>query len=425
MSRAHQAARAVATLAPLAALAVCTAFALRFADVNVGLGESGQAARSLLELGYVGNPYSVPTGPTAHVSPLHSAFLAAVFGWLGEYGRTARIALSLACAALYCVNCLLVVRICRTMGLHPVATASAAVLASLLPMYQYDAVVTMRQWDQPFAAALLTGGLWLALRAEAPGVDYRFELRQALLAGMATLVSPAAALAIAAMGGAVAWRRQRGRRRFVAAVLMALVMAAFVVPWGVRNKLALGEFVWSRSNFGLELAVGNRDVATGFSMDHPSHPFTSQDAARRLAAQGEVAFLRQVGQEAKDWIALHPQAFAALSLKRAWLVLFPSGRDVWFPAVGASAVVAAFAAFGLLKLVAILAALLWAGSMRLVWLAAVGLPVLPYVITHVNLRYTYVTFFASACLIAWAGQEAVSRLGRSGAARGKPAAARA
>ncbi len=384
------------------------ALAFTHSGVNTGAGETGQAALNLLREGFLGNPYLLPTGPTAHVSPVHSGYLAAVYFLFGENTAGARIVLSLVCTALWAASTYYVVRIGLGQKLGPVGIGVGVSLTCLMPLYLYLAVVGYRQWDQPFAALILTYSLHRVMRGEGNG-SLRSVVAMAALAGLGALISPAILPTLLIGVWFALPPLAQPRKLGTAAVMAAVVVAAFLLPWGLRNAEQLGTFNLTRSNFGLELALGNNALSAGDSetANHDLHPFLSEPAARLAADIGEVAYMRRMSDLATGWIKDHPGEFIGLSVTRGLLTFVPSERMIagWWPLIGAGFAWLYFTAFGLAKALGLLW-VLFHGPRRMVWLAYTMLPLAPYLLTHVNTRYLFVVFFPSVCLIAYVADHA-------------------
>lgn len=375
------------------------AMAITHTEVNEGPGETGRAALTLLHEGFLGNPYLLPSGPTAHVSPVHTAYLATVFRLFGENTALARVVLSLVCVALWIGSAWLVLRMAERLRLGAAGLWSITLLTALCPVLLPESVIHMRQWDQPFAAFLLTCSLFVVLRGNQAGSLGPVTIA-AMLAGLGGLISPAL-LPSLLIGTVYLLPPIRHRRRFMAAGLLSLaVVAAFLLPWGLRNSRELGVFTMTRSNFALELAVGNNDAATGTpAMAAQIHPFESESAARLAAELGEVRFMQRMREQAVAWITAHPLRFAELSITRGVLLLLPRQEMVvWRPFIPVGLAWAFLLAYGAAKLLATFFVLL-RGSRRILWLTYTMLPLAPYVLTHVSTRYAFVVFFPSACLI--------------------------
>ena len=163
----------------------------------------------------------------------------------------------------------------------------------------------------------------------------RFTIREACvggaLAGIALLISPSVLPVIGLALLAGLWLfRNKVRVYLMYGCLFAIIAAAILMPWGLRNKRVLGSFIFTRSNLGLELAISNSDFS---HVDHDAnfadtrvhriHPFVDLNARAEEARLGEVAFERERKNEAISWIKSHPGQF--LKLTAARFVLF------WFP----------------------------------------------------------------------------------------------
>ncbi len=194
------------------------------------------------------------------------------------------------------------------------------------------------------------------------------------------------------------------RRWPAVAATAATALALFIVPWTLRNQAALGEPIWLRSNFGLELALANHpgavdpvDPAQVFrDRLQEIHPFPKSGSgyARMQAAGGEVRYARQLGQETQHWIASNPGAFAQLTLRHAREFFFPPAWlwEIYGPFSSArqrSVMHTAIAAAGLFG-----AAVALAAAWRRYRFAVIMLvvPAMPYFVLQPILRYRYIIF---------------------------------
>ncbi len=151
----------------------------------------------------------------------------------------------------------------------------------------------------------------------------------------------------------VCWIRSRRARAHVAITLVGVVIAC--VPWTLRNYAVFGDVMFIRSNFGLELRMGNHEgaVADLDAMDARErgalrHPRTDLAEAERLRDLGEVEYMRRSRREALDWISGHPLAYGWLVASRA--VQFWLGSSASGPLAVAWAVLSVLAALGLWRL---------------------------------------------------------------------------
>ena len=104
---------------------------------------------------------------------------------------------------------------------------------------------------------------------------------------------------------------------------------------GQERRYALGGFVPLRSNFGLELAIGNNPDATGKTFDqsyessdssiYKIHPYSNASQQDRLRSMGELAFMQDMQRVAVRWMADHPAETLRLSFNRFRCYWFSGG----------------------------------------------------------------------------------------------------
>jgi len=103
--------------------------------------------------------------------------------------------------------------------------------------------------------------------------------------------------------------------------------------------------------------------------------------------------------QAERWVLAHPAETVKLTIRRIYLLFFPTRYMMsWIPVLH-TAVWYLFIGYGALKLLA-LVRVLTVGPRRFVWLVFTMLPLAPYAISFVNVRYSYIVFFPSICMIA-------------------------
>ncbi|MBV8834361.1 MAG: hypothetical protein JO108_34620 [Acidobacteriaceae bacterium] len=296
-------------------------FAHPYHDLN--RYELERTAISLATQGLYGNPYAIPTGPTAHVSPGYTILLAGIFrifgtGTLAEIIKEifASIVTSLACALLPWVAQNL--RISREAGL---LSGMFSALLPLSPLVQIDG-----DWEAPYTAlalmlvCVLTRRLWQ---------DRVLSNRQAVMNGFCwgmSLLFAGALLALffILLAAGFWFCRAGGLKRYLRfACVEAAIAVLCLTPWAVRNERALRALVWTRSNFGLELRVSNNDFAypdqrlnSLYGVYNRYHPLQSPEEAAKVRNMGEILYNAQAAAAAKDWIRNHPRKFLALCVGR-------------------------------------------------------------------------------------------------------------
>jgi hypothetical protein len=329
------------------------AFSLRLGLVALGLipdawhppGRSLEpeaVAASLVRTGQFADPYAVPTGPTAHVPPLHALGLAtilAVFGETPAAGLARLLLIFAAYATLYALLPWLAGRV----GLGRPAGVLAGLAGALL--------LTWPEEVEPFAAlalALLVAAFHRRWTAGPPTPWASFLLGVA--SGVAFHLQPVLLAVVAGLLAYELWGPAR-RRRWRAAAVVVLGIFVACVPWAWRNHRAFGEVVFVRDNLGLELRAGNREgasaeMAANHRLGTDRHPRTSAAEALRVRALGERAYMHEAGREAVDWIRRHPTRFIELTGLRAVHFWFGPSDDL--PAALVASVLTGLAALGAL-----------------------------------------------------------------------------
>jgi hypothetical protein len=332
------------------------------------------------------------TGPSAHVAPVYPLMLAGIYRLFGNYETASGLIVQRGlCIVLATLGILLLPVVARKLGLSMVAGWMAAFVAACLPA-NLPVEVTGRN-ETVLSTLALLGVIWcLADLRQRAWSGTRAVVRTGVLLGLVALASPNLLLGVALYFLAELWLRAGDRLRiFRCAVGLAAICVLFVAPWMVRNYLVLGGIVPVRSNFGLELAVGNRPEANGHSFAdgfEDMHPYLSATERERLTAMGELAYMRDKQQQALTWIAEHPLRFARLTLSRIRLFWF-TDNEQWcrFDLAGVPVNIPIYGLMGLAVLVELFR-LMRGGQGAAVLLAAACLGLaLPYFFTHVEVRY--------------------------------------
>jgi hypothetical protein len=276
--------------------------------------ELGAIAVSLGEHGTFGDPYVLPTGPTAHLPPIPPAIFGLsyrLFGvtLLGGYvGWLANMAIS---AAAWGV----LPWLARVVGVGGGAGVLAGFVGALIPR-------TPGHGEN--LAALAMGLLLVGFvrRWKTGGGTEGSALLLGMASGVAFHAQPALLPVVLGWMAFELWWRKDGKK-WVHSGLLTLGMLLVCLPWGVRNYRALDAVVFVRSNLGLELRMGNHEgVAASFDiMDRRGedyvHPRAKESEARQVQEMGEVPYMRAAGREAVDWIRENPWEFTRLTAARA------------------------------------------------------------------------------------------------------------
>lgn len=381
------------------------------------------AAEHLAQTGEIADVFGPNTGPSAHVAPLYPVCLAVVFRATGtERGGSAlpQFLWSILGTAL---GIALLPFFAQRAGLSLPAGYAAALVMALSPFNFWTE--SYGAWEAPYCVPFILA-LCLAFIAlhDCRWQSWTRTCLTGLLLGVGMLLSPAVLAGVVLMWlGELLVAAAKPRRLIASGVVITTLCLACLSPWMWRNYRALGGFVPVRSNFGLELWVGNNPWANGKSfgttVSDPNHllmrihPFANDAERKRLKELGELAYMREKEAMALQWIEQHPREFIGLCFRRLQIFWFPP-EDMWDPCTGWRRLRPWF--FSLVSVGAI------AGLLRLFWIrhpyrwllfgSLVG-PTLAYLITHVDMRYRYPIIGLSVLL----GCDCVVQLGSAAAAR--------
>ena len=291
--------------------------------------EAPAIAVALAERGTFADAYALPTGPTAHLPPVPIALTALCYRAVGTdlAGGYAAWVLEMSVDAAVWAT---LPWVAASVGLGGGAGLVAGAVGAFVPRWSGHG-----ESLAAFALALLLVAFVARWRPgpRRPGAS----LLLGVGAGAAYHVQPAI-LPVVLGWMAVEWAWGRVSRRGLHAALLALGMVLACLPWAWRNHQALGAVFFVRDNFGLELRMGNHEGAAAdmYAMDRLGehrHPRALAEEARRVQELGEVAYMREAGEEARNWIRRNPGRFAELTSSRIaqwWLgpFYYPPGAAV-------------------------------------------------------------------------------------------------
>jgi hypothetical protein len=276
--------------------------------------ETGSIAHALATGKGFSNPFNKDTGPTAWLTPVYPLLVAATFKVLGVYTEPSFFFLvflnclfsSAACVPIFYVGK-------RVAGLG--VASAAAWLWALFP----NAIMVPFEWiwDTSLAALLAAVLLWATLELAESGTQRAADwCGYGLLWGFTLMTNPSLSSVLPFLLGWAAYRVQQRRPLSMQATLgkPALAFALAVLcclPWTIRNYVVFGHFVPLRSNFPLELYIGNNE---NYASDHPRFPspITKERETVRYFRMGETAFMHEEMRKAVTFMIAHPGKVAIL-----------------------------------------------------------------------------------------------------------------
>jgi hypothetical protein len=241
--------------------------------------------------------------------PFQPALMAGVYSLVGPT-RTAGYVVWLIALACYGVMYGMLPWLAGRLGLRREAGLVGGLVGALIP----------RSPGYVEALAAIAIGLMLAAflrRWETSRATVGGSLALGVAMGISFHVTPSLLpVALGLVAFELLWLRTPGRWRRAAPTLLGMALAC--VPWTWRNCTTLGGLVFIRSNFGLELRMGNHEGAgpnLEVSRERGTlrHPRVDEDEARKVRELGELAYMHQVRNEAAEWIRAHPAEFLRLT----------------------------------------------------------------------------------------------------------------
>lgn len=357
--------------------------------------EQAAVAQSVAEGVGFADPFQKDTGATAWVAPAYPLILGGLIRLFG--GLTVGVAWCLAILQLLAASltCYYLWRLGRALHSHR-AGLLAALFWALHPMAIYLPVALV--WDSTLVALSITWFLTSMLE-RGPSASSRSVALLGLGFGLSLFVNPAPL----ALVPVIAWhylqprfkarRIETGGIRRVA-ILLGVALCS-VSPWLVRNYAALGT-PQIRSNLGVELFVGNNDGAIG-PFNGRMHPAYNGEELAKYKELGEVAYAKDAGSRAVQWMREHPSRFLRLCLVR--FQLFWLGPNPGDPIKLGTGLTRERDAMGWVKwlthfgfgLLALAGAVTWKGrpGSRGVMRGTLFLFPLVYYVTHVFERYRF------------------------------------
>jgi len=191
-------------------------------------------------------------------------------------------------------------------------------------------------WETALTAFLFQLTLVLALRAgrvgnrAGDGPTWRRWLGFGFIWGLIALSNPGLLLFLPVCGVWILARSGRSwPRQLPQAFCAGLVFLALLAPWCLRNQGVFHAFVPLRTNFGVELDLGNGPGATGFLMSY-DHPVVNPEQYKLYKQMGELRYSAARGAQAMQTIRADVPRFLRLCLTRIYFFWFsipnPEGR---------------------------------------------------------------------------------------------------
>ncbi len=313
-------------VALLIRIAVVAGYAFGFFNGSLKGGDSGlyfEIAKNLL----AGNGFATNDGPTAFVSPLYPIFLAGSMSLFGENYPL----ISLTQAFLSALVCVYIYKIAEI----TFASSNVALAAGFLAAIHYELIL----WSN---AQLLTESIYVlffcaGIMTIVAGI--RSIKRQNLYFAISGLTLALAALtrptAIAVAFGLFIILAAASffdyRIQFRGPIVFAIVFAATMFPWGLRNYQVFGSFTISSLEGGHVFWLGNNPEFDkyehpdftrfgGYTAMIPLNPTIRQKLKGKTSVEQNEIFAKSALEHIKNY----PAAFAKRALYKNWNMWRPN-----------------------------------------------------------------------------------------------------
>jgi len=290
--------------------------------------ETGSIAASIANGRGYSSPLYSESGPTAWITPVYPYLLAAVFKLFGVYTLSSSVAIRALNILFSSLTCFPVMQLGKRLFGNSAGVAAGWVWACL-PYSVFFSVVWV--WDTSLSALVLTLALLATYRIEERSSAFSWAGFGALW-GFAALVNAAVLSVLPVCFLFAAWRsRQRNAAWIRLAGFSALAFALTVAPWIIRNEATFHGQVVFRSNFGLELWLGNNPEVPD-SWTWWLHPNDSPEEHDKYMRMGEVAFMQEKQRLAWEFIRTHPadvSRFVYHRFMETWTGNKDAFRDIW------------------------------------------------------------------------------------------------
>lgn len=274
--------------------------------------ETGRIARALASGQGYSSPLVVDSGPTAWMTPLYPLLLTGVFKVFGIMSFTSFLVITAIDCAFSALTAWVVWAIARRAFSESCGVA-AGWIWTLLPSAVFYPVAWV--WDTSLSALIFALIVLASMRLLETDRAPAWAGYGALW-GIGAMIN---ASILSTLPFFLGWDahelRKRSGRWLKLTVVALLLFAVVVAPWFIRNAVVFHKLIMFRSNFGLELWLGNNDLNPGI-WSWWLHP-NDDDAERKLyVGLGEIAYMDLKQREAIEWIRAHPVVFVEQTFRR-------------------------------------------------------------------------------------------------------------
>jgi hypothetical protein len=363
----------------------------RMVPDNLPFGyETGAVAAAIAQGRGFSSPLKfVQTGPTAWFTPIYPYLLAGIFKCFGVYTYMSGLVIRFVDNAFSACTCWPIYAI----GAKAFSKRIGAVAAWIWVCFPMSLIFsTLWVWDTALSTLMLALIFAATLNLRGSG-RLRAWIAYGALWAVGSMVNPTL---LSVLPPLTLWALWPLRRQLLpAGKLLAaslLVLAVGITPWGVRNYVVFHKFIPFRSNFGLELWLGNNPLVP--ELWSPNlHPNNDVFEAAKYARMTEIPYMEEKQQEALLFIRTHPAdtlRFISLRFLDNWVRMWDSPSDIWSqPFLRMKLGAFGDCAFPLLSLAGMLIAYRQRNETAVPFASVMLFFPVVFYITHTSLRYRH------------------------------------
>jgi uncharacterized membrane protein len=264
--------------------------------------ETGSIAYSLVTGKGFSNPFKRDTGPTAWLTPIYPLLVALAFKLFGAFTLASFFFLVFLNVLFSTATCVPIFYVGKRVAGIAVGSGGAWLWA-LFPngiMIPFEWI-----WDTSLSALLGATLLWATLEL-ADSTRMRDWCGYGVLWGLTVMTNPSLGSLLPPLLGWAAYRTRRAPGRLIRPALVFGIAVLCCIPWTVRNFVVFHRFVPLRSNFPLELYIGNNE---NYDDKHPRYPppISKERETVRYFRMGETPFMDEEMRKAMRFIVSHPR----------------------------------------------------------------------------------------------------------------------
>ena len=293
--------------------------------------ELGQVASNLYYGRGFSSPFESGNLPTAYFAPLVPVLWSAIFHLVGDTSKLSYVVIVLlqiiASSLSVCVYWLCARQVeskspLRFQGFTHWAGVMfilwpESILRNIDPWYFV--------WQELGLAVLVyLGMLWIDSPRRHLGVLL------GLAAGIIGNINPTPFPVYLAILAVPLLQRSYRTRQVLGGIALSLVVAVIcLAPWTIRNYRAFDQVILGRSNFGLQLWLGNNPTGAIRMDKNALHPYIDKQELKRYNQMGEVTYFQQAAHQAVEYIRQHPTITSIRFLQRAYVLWLTDITDQW------------------------------------------------------------------------------------------------